>query len=77
MNLTWGAAWRLARRGLDWKFRGLRLLVVCLVLGTAALAAIGTLTGAISHELAARGRTMLGGDIEFTLAARTVAAPAG
>ena len=73
MNLTWGAAWRLARRGLDWKFRGLRLLVVCLVLGTAALAAIGTLTGAISHELAARGRTMLGGDIEFTLAARTPA----
>ncbi|WP_408586533.1 ABC transporter permease [Novosphingobium sp.] len=71
MNLSWSAAWRLARRGLDWRFRGLRLLLVCLVLGTAALAAIGTLTGAIRTELAARGQAMLGGDIEFTLAART------
>lgn len=71
MNLGWSAAWRIARRGLDWRFRGLRLLLVCLVLGTAALAAIGTLTGAITGELAARGRSMLGGDVEFTLAART------
>ncbi|MEL0209709.1 MAG: ABC transporter permease, partial [Novosphingobium sp.] len=70
MNLSWGAAWRLARRGLDWRFKGLRLLLVCLVLGTAALSAIGTLTGAIERELAARGREMLGADLEFTLAAR-------
>ena len=70
MNLSWGAAWALARRGLDWRFKGLRLLLVCLVLGTAALSAIGTLTGAIERELAARGREMLGADLEFTLAAR-------
>ena len=70
MNLSWGAAWRLARRGLDWRFKGLRLLLVCLVLGTAALSAIGTLTGAIERELATRGREMLGADLEFTLAAR-------
>ena len=38
MSLSWRAAWRIARRGLDWRFRGLRLLLVCLVLGTAALA---------------------------------------
>ncbi|MCY1672311.1 FtsX-like permease family protein [Novosphingobium sp. SL115] len=63
-------AWRLARRGLDWRFKGLRLLLVCLVLGTAALSAIGTLTGAIERELATRGREMLGADLEFTLAAR-------
>ena len=36
-RLGWGVAWRLARRGLDWRFRGLRLLVACLVLGAAAL----------------------------------------
>ncbi|BEU99664.1 ABC transporter permease [Novosphingobium olei] len=72
--ISWSTAWRLARRGLDWRFRGLRLLLVCLVLGTAALAAIGTLTGAIRTELAARGQAMLGGDIEFTLAARTATA---
>ncbi|MFY8194152.1 MAG: ABC transporter permease, partial [Novosphingobium sp.] len=70
MNLPWSAAWRLARRGLDWRFKGLRLLLVCLVLGTAALSAIGTLTGAIERELATRGREMLGADLEFTLAAR-------
>lgn len=73
MNLSWSAAWRLARRGLDWRFKGLRLLLVCLVLGTAALSAIGTLTGAIERELATRGREMLGADLEFTLAARTPA----
>ena len=70
MNLGWGAAWSLAQRGLDWRFKGLRLLLVCLVLGTAALSAIGTLTGAIEGELRTRGREMLGADVEFTLAAR-------
>jgi ABC-type lipoprotein export system ATPase subunit len=30
-----GGGMALARRGLDWKFRGLRMLVVCLVLGVA------------------------------------------
>lgn len=69
-GIGWRTAWTIARRGLDWRFRGLRLLLVCLVLGTAALAAIGTLTGAINHELAARGQVMLGGDLEFTLAQR-------
>ncbi|GEN99077.1 glycosyl transferase family 1 [Novosphingobium sediminis] len=66
-------AWKLARRGLDWRFRGLRLLIVCLVLGTAALSAIGTLTGGIGRELAARGQSMLGGDLELTLAGRSAA----
>lgn len=70
MNLGWAAAWSLARRGLDWRFKGLRLLLVCLVLGTAALSAIGTLTGAIEGELRTRGREMLGADVEFALAAR-------
>ena len=60
-RLSWRMAWRIARRGLDWRFRGLRLLVACLVLGAAALSAIGTLTGAIDHELTARGAVMLGG----------------
>ncbi len=67
---SWTLAWRLARRGLDWRFRGLRLLIVCLVLGTAALAAIGTLTGAIGGELATRGQAILGGDLQLTLSGR-------
>ena len=62
--LPWSTAWRIARRDLSARFRGLRLLLVCLFLGTGALAAIGTLTGSIERELASRGSTILGGDIE-------------
>jgi putative ABC transport system permease protein len=73
-RLSWRLAWRIARRGLDWRFAGLRLLIVCLVLGAAALSAIGTLTGAIDHELTTRGAQMLGGDAEFAIAARPASA---
>ncbi len=62
--LPWSAAWRIARRDLSARFRGLRLLLVCLFLGTGALAAIGTLTASIERELAGRGAAILGGDIE-------------
>ncbi len=64
-NLSWSAAWRIARRELSARFRGLRLLIVCLFLGVGALAAIGTLTGAIQQGLASRGRAILGGDVEL------------
>ena len=65
--LPWSAAWRFARRDLAHSLRGLRLLLACLFLGTMALAAIGTLTGAIERELDSRGQAMLGGDIEAAL----------
>jgi len=64
-GLGWGAAWRIARRDLNARFKGLRLLLVCIFLGTAALAAIGTLTAAIERELAASGQELLGGDLEI------------
>ena len=64
MTLPWPTAWRIARRDLHRRFRGLRLLLVCLFLGVGALAAIGTLTGAIQGELDAQGREILGGDLE-------------
>ncbi|PKB19613.1 putative ABC transport system permease protein [Novosphingobium kunmingense] len=66
-RLSWSAAWTIARRDLSARFKGLRLLLVCLFLGVGALAAIGTLTGAIERELASRGRTILGGDIELSV----------
>ena len=66
----WALAWRFARRGLDLKFRGLRLLLVCLFLGVGALAAIGSLTASIDRELAARGSILLGGDIQLAVAQR-------
>lgn len=66
----WALAWRLARRELDWRFRGLRLLFACLLLGVGALAAIGSLTQAIGQELASRGAVILGGDAEFAISQR-------
>ncbi len=67
MSLPIGTAWRIARRDLNARFKGLRLLLVCIFLGTAALAAIGTLTAAIENELASSGQELLGGDLEVTV----------
>ncbi|WP_228243398.1 ABC transporter permease [Porphyrobacter sp. GA68] len=66
-GIGWRTAWQLARRDLNARFRGLRLLLVCLFLGTGALAAIGTLTSAIERELAASGGELLGGDIQVSV----------
>ncbi|TRD12172.1 FtsX-like permease family protein [Erythrobacter insulae] len=63
-GLGWSGAWQIARRDLNARFKGLRLLLVCIFLGTGALAAIGTLTAAIESELAASGQELLGGDLE-------------
>ena len=71
----WRLAWRLARRELNLRFRGLRLLLACLFLGVGALAAIGSLTRAIDDELAVRGSAILGGDVEFA-ASQRAATPA-
>ncbi|MCJ2183282.1 ABC transporter permease [Novosphingobium sp. 1949] len=65
--LAWRTAWTIARRDLSSRFKGLRLLLVCLFLGVGALAAIGTLTASIERELGARGREMLGGDVELRM----------
>src|SRR5690606_4042413 len=72
--LSWASAWRIARRDLHRRFRGLRLLLVCLFLGVGALAAIGTLTGAIRGELDAQGREILGGDLEVEVWQRPLSA---
>jgi len=68
--IGWRASWRIARRDLHLGFRGLRLLFLCLFLGVTTLAAIGSLTSAITQELSDRGRTLLGGDIEIAMTQR-------
>ena len=65
--MSWATAWRIARRDLNARFKGLRLLLVCLFLGTGALAAIGSLTAAIESEIEANGREYLGGDLQIEL----------
>lgn len=66
----WSRAWTIARRDLRGRFVGLRLLIVCLFLGVATLAAIGSLTNSITDELANRGQAILGGDLEISIAQR-------
>ncbi len=66
-TISWSTAWRIARRDLNARFRGLRLLLVCIFLGTGALAAIGTLTSAIEGELESNGQVLLGGDLQVEI----------
>ncbi|MET0238593.1 MAG: FtsX-like permease family protein [Sphingobium sp.] len=70
MTLGWHALWRIARRDLHLGFRGLRLLFVCLFLGVATLATIGSLTSAITSEISSRGQTLLGADVEVSMQQR-------
>jgi putative ABC transport system permease protein len=67
-------ALRLARRELRGGFRGFRVFALCLFLGVAAIAAIGSLSQALLTGLAEDGRTLLGGDIDLRLTHREATA---
>jgi putative ABC transport system permease protein len=64
-------AWRLARRelrgGIRSRFRGFRIFLACLALGTAAIAAVGSLSSAIETGLGTEARALLGGDVELRI----------
>lgn len=66
MNL----AWRIARRELRGGVRGFKVFLACLAIGVAAIAAIGTVRGAIEAGLSEQGATILGGDAEVQLTYR-------
>src|SRR5579862_3900842 len=55
---------RLARRELRGGVAGLRIVLACLALGVAAIAAVGTLRDGIALGLAEDGSRILGGDLE-------------
>lgn len=69
-DLGWRASWRIARRDFHARLIGLRLLFICLFLGVAMLAAIGSLTSAITTEISERGQVILGGDIQVEMTQR-------
>lgn len=69
-GLGWAGCWRIARRDLHRGFRGLRLLFICLFLGVATLATIGSLTAAITGEIESKGQLLLGGDVEVAVSQR-------
>ncbi|WP_374762928.1 ABC transporter permease [Yunchengibacter salinarum] len=60
-------ALRFALRELRGGLKGFRIFIACLVLGVAAIAAVGTLTRAIEAGLKDQGRAILGGDLEVRL----------
>lgn len=69
-TIRWHLVWSLAQRDLHRSLQGLRLLFVCIFLGVATLAAIGSLTDAITNELSERGRIILGGDVQVAMSQR-------
>src|SRR5690606_2604519 len=50
------------------------LLAICLFLGVAALAGVGSLSAAILASISERGQAILGGDVEVTVTQRQVSA---
>ena len=60
---TLGIALTLARRELRSGVRGLGIVLACLALGVAAIAAVGSLRAGVEAGLAQDGRRLLGGDV--------------
>ncbi|NKB56247.1 MAG: FtsX-like permease family protein [Alphaproteobacteria bacterium] len=67
-------AWRIARRELRGGVRGFRVFLLCLATGVATIAAIGSLSSALTEGIRADGRKILGGDIDVRLSHRPASA---
>jgi len=67
-------ALRLARRELRSGFSGFRIFFASLVLGVAAIAAVGSLAAALLTGIADNGRVLLGGDLAVALVHRPMTA---
>lgn len=63
---TLSLALRFARRDLRGGVKGLRIVLACLALGVAAIAAVGTLRAGVGAGIAADGARILGGEVEVT-----------
>jgi len=70
MSLVLANAWRIARRELRGGVGAMRIVIACLALGVAAIAAVGTLSRAVEEGLKADGRRILGGDLEVSVGYR-------
>lgn len=63
-------AWRMARRELRGGLKGFRIFFLCLLLGTAAIAGVESISDAFLTGLRDSGQTFLGGDVAVTLVHR-------
>jgi putative ABC transport system permease protein len=69
----WRLALRLARREMRGGIRGFRIFLACLMLGVAAIAAVGSLAEGVRSGLEANARQLLGGDVELSFSQRATA----
>ena len=60
-------SWRIARRELRGGFGRFWIFLACLILGVAAITAVGNLSESILGGLRADGKKLLGGDIDLRL----------
>ena len=61
---------RLALRELRSGLRGFYVFIACIALGVMTIAGVGSLASSLSDGLAREGRTLLGGDVSFSLIQR-------
>jgi putative ABC transport system permease protein len=70
-SLSWKLAWTLATRELGTEmthgFKGLRIFLICVFLGVATIAAVGSLSQSLTEGLKADGAKLLGGDVDLRL----------
>ncbi len=66
-----GRAWRFARRELRGGIKGFRIFFLCLLLGTAAIAGVESMSAAFLTGLRDQGQNFLGGDVSVQLVHRT------
>jgi putative ABC transport system permease protein len=69
-----GLSLRLALRELRAGFGGFRVFLACLALGVAAIGGVGSVATSLSDALTREGRTILGGDVAFSLIHREASA---
>ena len=62
--MSWRVSGKIARRELRSGLSGFRILIACLALGVAAIAAVGTVRSGIQAGLVSEGAALLGGDAE-------------
>src|ERR1700722_18053346 len=63
-------AWKFARRELRGGIQGFRIFFLCLLLGTAAIAGVESMSDAFLTGLRDQGQTFLGGDVAVQLVHR-------
>src|ERR1700688_1655435 len=61
---------RFALRELRGGLRGFYVFIACIALGVMAIAGVGSVAASLSEGLAREGRTLLGGDVAFSLIQR-------